>query len=254
MYCSECGKPASGKFCSNCGTPLMSVATAVSVAAPVAPAATMPSVPPAPHLPISAALAVTPVVNIPVASALVANAPTVNPVVVNWDQEWRYDELMKVADVRRMIERHAGMARSVISGEQFTKFADKILQNPIPSDKLAAFAQPIFGSFGIKTGKDRTVVVDAPIGRAMVRVLCSLARHGQSLRGVQQGPDGCIFAAVLPSDPMSLEGDVSVTVRRRDAGASNVTAAMKITGQLYDWGKCRRALDAFLADMQIDPA
>jgi hypothetical protein len=249
MYCSECGKPATGKFCSNCGTPLMSAATAVSVAAPVAPAATTPSVPPAPHLPISAALAVTPVVNVPVASA-----PTVNPPVVNWDQEWRYEELLKVPEVRRIIERHASMARTAISAEQFSKFADKVLQNPIPSDKFAAFAQPIFGSFGIRTGKDRTTVVDAPIGRVMLRVLCSLARHGQSLRGVQQGPDGCSFTAVLPSDPMSLEGEVSVIVRRRETRSSELTAAMKITGQLYDWGKCRRALDAFFADMQVDPA
>jgi len=60
--------------------------------------------------------------------------------------------------------------------------ADKILQNPLPSDKLAAFAQPIFGSFGIRTGKERSALIEAPIGRAMLRVLCSLARHGQSLR------------------------------------------------------------------------
>lgn len=240
MYCSECGKPASGKFCSNCGAPLTAAATAVSVAVPLAPQAVTNSVPPAPHLPLSAALAAAPEV--------------VTPQVGNWDQEWRYDELMKVPDVRRMIERHTAMARTGISAEQFTKFADKVLQNPIPSDKFAAFAQPIFGSMGIRTGKDRTLTIDAPVGRAMVRVLCSLARHGQLLRGVQQGPEGCIFTAVLPSDPMSLEGDVSVKVRRRDTRSSDVTAAMKITGQLYDWGKCRRALDAFLADIQIDPA
>jgi hypothetical protein len=246
MYCSECGKPASGKFCSNCGTPLMSAATAVSVAAPVAPAAITPTVPPAPHLPLSAAMAA--------AMPPVVNPPVVNPPVVNWDQEWRYEELMKVPEVRRIIDRHAAMARTAISAEQFNKFADKVLQNPIPSDKLAAFAQPIFGSMGIRTGKDRTTVIDAPIGRVMLRVLCSLARHGQSLRGVQQGPDGCTLTAVLPSDPMSLEGDVSVIVRRCDTRSTNLTAAMKIAGQLYDWGKCRRALDGFFADMQIDPA
>ena len=67
---------------------------------------------------------------------------------------------MKVPEVRRIIERHASMARTAISAEQFSKFADKVLQNPIPSDKFAAFAQPIFGSFGIRTGKDRTTVVE----------------------------------------------------------------------------------------------
>jgi hypothetical protein len=250
MYCSECGKPASGKFCSNCGTPLAAAAgTAVSLAIASVPSAVpsmgLPTVPPAPHLPLAAAMAATP---------QVVNSAVVNPPVVNWDQEWRYEELMKVPEVRHIIERHASMARAGISAEQFNKFADKILQNPIPSDKLAAFAQPIFGSMGIRTGKDRTTVIDAPIGRVMLRVLCSLARHGQSLRGVQQGPDGCTLTAVLPSDPMSLEGDVSVIVRRRETRSTELTAAMKIAGQLYDWGKCRRALDAFFADMQVDPA
>ncbi len=229
MYCSECGKPVTGKFCSNCGTALATSATAVSVAA-VAPAPAVPfgSVP-APHLSLPAATN------------------------VDWENEWRYDELIKVPEVRRIIERHTAMARTGISAEQFNKFADKIMKNPLPSDKLAAFAQPIFGSFGIRTGKERNTTIEAPIGRVMLRVLCSLARHGQSLRGVQQGPDGCVFTAVLPSDPMALEGDVIVTVCRRDK-RTEVTAATKITGQLYDWGKCRRCLDAFFEDMQIDPA
>jgi hypothetical protein len=243
MYCSECGKPAAGKFCSNCGTPLAVSGAAVSVA--VAPTALPTALPaaatsniPGPHLPLAAVQAVA------------AQAVAVGP--ANWENEWRYDELVKVPEVRQMIERHTAMARAGISAEQFTKYADKILQNPLPSDKLAAFAQPIFGSFGIRTGKDRTEVISAPVGRVMLRVLCSLARHNQSLRGVQQASDGCTFTAVLPSDPMSLEGEVVVTVRRRDPG-TELTAAMKITGQLYDWGKCRRALDAFFTDMQIDP-
>jgi hypothetical protein len=251
MYCSECGKAASGKFCSNCGTPLAAAAgTAVSLAIASVPSAVpsmgLPTVPPAPHLPLAVAMAA--------ATPPVVNSPVVSPSVANWDQEWRYEELMKVPEVRRIIERHASMARTAISAEQFSKFADKVLQNPIPSDKFAAFAQPIFGSMGIRTGKDRTTVIDAPIGRVMLRVLCSLARHGQSLRGVQQGPDGCTLTAVLPSDPMSLEGEVSVIVRRSDTRSTNLTAAMKIAGQLYDWGKCRRALDAFFADMQVEPA
>ena len=45
-------------------------------------------------------MAVTPAVNVPVAR------PTVNLPVVDWDKEWRYDELMKVPEVRQIIERH----------------------------------------------------------------------------------------------------------------------------------------------------
>jgi hypothetical protein len=232
MFCSECGKPAAGKFCSNCGTPLTAAATALSVAAPVStPSAGVATVPPAPHLQLA--------------------LETV--LVVDWENEWRYDELIKVPEVRQTIERHTKMARTPISGEQFSKIADKILQNPLPSDKLAAFAQPIFGSFGIRTGKERSALIDAPIGRAMLRVLCSLARHGQSLRRVKQDSDGCVFDAMLPSDPMSLEGDLNVSVHRRNS-RTEVTASTNITGQIYDWGKSRRCLDVFFDDLQLDPA
>jgi hypothetical protein len=180
------------------------------------------TVPPAPHLPI--------------------NVDTF--LVVDWDNEWRYDELIKVPEVRQTIERHTKMARAPIS-EHFAKIA--------PSDKLAAFAQPIFGSFGIRTGKERTGLIDAPIGRTMLRVLCSLARHAQSLRRVKQDPDGCVFDAMLPSAPMSLEGDLIVSVHRR-ASRTEVTASTNITGQIYDWGKSRRCLDLFFDDLQLDPA
>jgi hypothetical protein len=232
MYCSECGKPASGKFCSNCGTPLSVSGTATSVTAmPSTPTVGATTVPPAPHLPI--------------------NVDTF--LVVDWENEWRYDELIKVPDVRQVIERHTKMARAPISGEEFAKIADKVLKNPLPSDKLAAFAQPIFGSFGIHTGKERTGLIEAPIGRAMLRVLCSMARHAQSLRRVKQDPDGCVFDAMLPSDPMSLEGDLIVSVHRRNA-RTEVTASTNITGQIYDWGKSRRCLDVLFDDLQLDPA
>jgi hypothetical protein len=232
MYCSECGKPASGKFCANCGTPLMSAGgtTAVSTAPATVPWVNTITVPPAPHIPLP-----------------------VETFIVDWENEWRYEELIKVPEVRQTLERHAKMARTPISAEQFSKIADKLLQNPLPSDKLAAFAQPLFGSFGIRTGKERIATIDAPIGRTLLRVLCSLARHGQSLRRVKQEADGCVFDALLPSDPMSLEGELIVAVHRQGSRAQ-VKAATNITGQIFDWGKSRRCLDAFFEDLQLDPA
>lgn len=218
MYCSECGKPAKGKFCSNCGAPLETPQAAAEG-------------------PIS--------IPLPIQEFQVPAG--------NWENEWRYEELIKFPEVRQTIERHTKMARVPISGEQFCKIADKILQNPVPTDKLAAFTAPIMDSFGIRTGKERNAVIPAPIGRGMLRVLCSLARHGQSLRGVKQGTDGCVFEAVLPSDPMSLEGDLTVSVRRQGAG-TEVAAATKIAGQMFDWGKSRRCLDVFFSDLQLDAA
>jgi hypothetical protein len=114
-------------------------------------------------------------------------------------------------------------------------------------------AQPIYASLGVATGKEQTQVIDSPVGRVLVRVLCSLARRGQTLRGVRQATDGCFFEAVLPSDIRSFEGDVLVTVRRRE-WKTEVTAATRIKGQLFDWGKSRRSLEEFFADLQLDPA
>jgi hypothetical protein len=218
MYCSECGKPAVGKFCSNCGAPL-AAAPDVAVAPATVPFPT----------------------------------PAERPATGSWDNEWRYAELIKFPEVRQIIDRHATMARTAISAAEFSKFADKLMNNPLPSDKLALFVQPIMGSFGIRTGKERIGMIEAPIGRGMLRVLCSLARHGQSLRGVQQESDGCVFQAVLPSDPMSLEGDLTISVRRRDV-RTEITAATNIKGQIFDWGKSRRCLDLFFNDLQLEAA
>ncbi len=124
MYCSECGKPATGKFCSNCGTPLAAAAgPAVALAIASFPAAVpsvgLPSVPPAPHLPLTAAMAA-------------ATPPAATPQVVNWEQEWRYEELMKVPEVRQIIERHASMAH----GNQRRAILQVRRQNPTESDPL----------------------------------------------------------------------------------------------------------------------
>ena len=70
---------------------------------------------------------------------------------------------------------------------------------------------------------------------------------------MKQDPDGCVFDAMLPSDPMSLEGDLTVSVHRRNS-RTEVTASTNITGQIYDWGKSRRCLDVFFDDLQLDPA
>jgi hypothetical protein len=174
----------------------------------------------------------------------------------NWETEHRYEVLMRVPDFRATVERHAAMAKKGMTGEEFLQLASKFMTHGVPMDKVAALAQPLYAKWGIGTGKERVEAIDAPVGRVMLRVLCSLARHGQSLRGVKQGTDGCLFEAVLPSDFFSFEGDLLVTVRRpqNDGDAkTRVSAATKIKGQLYDWGKSRKCLDELFANLQLDP-
>jgi hypothetical protein len=202
MFCSECGKPAGGKFCANCGTPL-------------------------------------------------ASAPA--EVVPQWEREVRYDTILKYPGVRDAIERSARQAPTRVTGEQFLAFADKVAPMGVPLEGLVAIAQPLYARLGIKTGKERVCQVAAPVARVIVRALCSLARRGQTLRGVTQAADGCVLEATLPSDMFALEGSILVTVRRCGELAE-VCGATQIPGQLYDWGKSQRCLNTLFADLSREAA
>ena len=226
MYCSECGQQASGKFCSYCGHKLAVPGSGNSV----------------------------PEVRILDESHLQQQTPELAVGLPdNWDQEVRYETLLAVPSVRETINRHASMARKKLSGEDFLKICDKVMPIGVPMEKIASLIQPFYARLGISTGKQRVGHVRAPAGRVMLRMLCSLARHGQSLRVVKQADDGCSFEAVLPSDICALEGDLLVGVRKLN-DMTEVVAATKIPGQLFDLGKSNRALDALFADLQQDAA
>lgn len=223
MYCSECGQKAGGKFCSHCGHKLE-----LGSAAPQS----------------------TTILRLD-DSHLVPDAPVESS--IDWVNEVRYESLLRVPSVRETIDRHASMARETLSGEDFLKLCDKVMPVGVPLDKVATLVQPLYARLGIATGKQRTGRVGAPVGRVMLRMLCSLARRGQKLRIVNQADDGCCFEAMLPSDMFALEGDLLVSVRRLDA-ATEVTAATKIPGQLFDWGKSNRCLDTLFADLEREVA
>jgi hypothetical protein len=157
----------------------------------------------------------------------------------NWQQEFRYAELVRVPQVRAAIHYHASLARRGVTGEQFLGLCDKVVPLGVSMELVASLIQPLYASWGLGTGQQRSVQVAAPIGRVMLNVLCSLAARGQSLRRVEQGSDGCCFEAVIPSDIWSFAGDLLITVRQH-AGNTEVEAAAKVKGQLYDWGKSQR--------------
>ncbi|MCZ7625332.1 MAG: hypothetical protein C3F12_07495 [Candidatus Methylomirabilota bacterium] len=106
-----------------------------------------------------------------------------------------------------------------------------------------------YAALGIKTGKTRKELVGGPSGKVLVATICSLARHGQPLNKVQQGQDGCLLKADLPSDIWSFAGDLVITIERQGRGTS-VEAATVIKGQLYDWGKSNRILSELLDDIK----
>ena len=210
MFCSECGKPAEGKYCSNCGFALTSSES----------------------------------------SSQLAQAD----IVPDWDHEVRYEAILQYPGVRTTIDRHARLAPKQLTGEQFLALANKIIpMGGVSLEGLAGVAQPLLTRLGIKTGKHRTQQVAAPASKVLLRALCSLARHGQSLRSVTQAADGCVLEAALPSDMFSLAGDLLVSVRRIQELAE-VEATTRIGGQIFDWGKSNRCLDQLFNDLARDAA
>ncbi len=211
MYCQDCGAKAAGNFCSSCGARLRS------------------SEKPAPTPLMLEPLEVLP---------------------AEWEDEVRYDVLLKVPEVRDQVTRHAAQARKRMSGEQFLELCDKLFSplGPVPLAKVATLVAPVLVRAGIRTGKKRQQDLARRTGEVLVAALCSLARHGQTLKQVHQGDDGCVLEAAIPSDIWSLEGELVLSVQRRRQ-RTHVEAVTRIQGQLFDWGKSTRCLNQLFEDL-----
>jgi hypothetical protein len=169
-------------------------------------------------------------------------------VTVAWRDEVRYDVIASVPEVQQRLTRAAAQAKKSLSGEQILSLAENLTPG-VPMEKLAGIVQPLYASWGVKTGKERSDTVAAPVGEVIVRVLCSLARRGQEVIGVEQHDDGCTITATLPSDVWALGGKMIVAVRRDPRGA-RIDAATLIEGQWIDWGKSKRRLELLLSDVR----
>jgi hypothetical protein len=169
----------------------------------------------------------------------------------NWEHDVHYEHVVRVDAVRTAIARHAASAKKGISGEAVLALYDQVMSSPVPLEKLAAIMQPIYESWGIRTGKDRTELIPMPIGRAIAQTLCSFARQAQTFESIEQHDSGCILTADLPSSVWALKGKLTVSLVRRDE-ATQVAARTEIPGQMYDWGKSRRCLEQLFDDLRSD--
>ncbi|HWL09108.1 MAG TPA: hypothetical protein VNQ76_11945 [Planctomicrobium sp.] len=169
----------------------------------------------------------------------------------NWIQEHRYDVLIGIPEVRHRISTASAESVKTLTGEEFLQIAEKAmspLTGGVPLSKVAAFAQPMYAKWGISTGKTRSETLPSPIGAVIVAVLCSLGRSGQEVKTIQQGTDGCVITAALPSDLHSFAGLLTISIEKKEHG-THVEAATRIQGQLFDWGKSRRSLERLFNDI-----
>ncbi len=121
------------------------------------------------------------------------------PEVHDWENDPRYEQIVRVDAVRTAIAQHAAKAPKGISGEMVLSIYDKIVASPIPLASLAGVVQPLYASLGVRTGKERAGLIRTPIGRAIARTLCAFAKRGRTFQSAEQNELGCRLTATLPS-------------------------------------------------------
>jgi hypothetical protein len=202
VFCSECGKQSSGKFCWNCGAPLHAAEDAQ-------------------------------------ASPVVATAAT-SPAPSHWRDEINYDALIRNPQVRDLLARQKPTAYHM-TGEEFVEVFGKLLPVQVPLAPLMNFSKDLGGRLGIHTGKSRAESYSRPAGQVIVAALCTLARDGYKIQEARQATDGCVLICEIPSDFFSLAATLMLMFRR-EPSAMSVQAEVDIQGQMFDWGKSNRCL------------
>jgi hypothetical protein len=177
---------------------------------------------------------------------------SVPPKRTDWADEYRLEILLGSPDVRSMVSACAQNAHAGMSGEEFLLQFSNVM-SLIPGGRSAFLRGAARGRElglrrGYKVGKTRSAVFTAPIGHVITAALCSLARNSQAVTGTEQLEDGCILTADIPSDLKTLGGILTIQVGRIPNGTA-VEGAVKIPGQLYDWGKSKKVLATLMADV-----
>ena len=185
---------------------------------------------------------------------LIANDSHLGPLPQDWADEIRYEVLLSRPEVRDLIARQASQSQKRMSADDFLELCDKafVPLTGVSLAKIGAILQPIYAKLGVKTGKTRKEFYTAPAGKVLVAAICSLARRGEPLNKVEQGLDGCLLKAGIPSDMWSFAGDFLITIQREEQGTS-VEAVTIIKGQLYDWGKSKHILKELFDDIKSLP-
>jgi hypothetical protein len=171
----------------------------------------------------------------------------------DWSHEHRFEVLVGVPEVKAAIERCAAQARVPMSAEEFLAKATMVLPNGAAIRRGGARGRALALRWGLRTGKSQETEINAPVGRVIACVLCSMVYHAQVVRSVEQREDGCTLIAEIPSDVKTYGGVLQVSIGRGRPGSTTVHATAQIPGQLYDWGKSKQTLEALFADVLAMP-
>jgi hypothetical protein len=97
-------------------------------------------------------------------------------------------------------------------------------------------------SFGFTARKKAETRLAASYPTAVRALVFALHSIGRELTAAFDTPAGAYFEAKLPGDIFSPGGSLQFDVIEERPGAVRIAGASEIKGQMYDWGKGKRAL------------
>lgn len=96
---------------------------------------------------------------------------------------------------------------------------------------------------GLKTVKSERLELAASYPVAVRSLVFALTGLGREIKAAFDTAEGAYFETDLPGDIFSRGGTLQFDVIERGAGAVELIGASEIKGQVFDWGKGKRALN-----------
>ncbi len=239
MFCTQCGKPYSmaDKFCGKCGTPRSADAETDGMT-------NASFVPNAGKLSMFSAPAgqdVSP----PIMHVDPASLP-------DWRTATDYVNVIGHPEVQNLVREAKGANPGGMSAEDFINVAKPLMKavgaDAVPLKLVMDIAQPMYAKMGVKTGSETRQGYKSAFGRTLAAVLCSMASRNQKLVRIDEGSDGCVLHAELPSTMFAYKSQMTLTLAQVPEGTV-MTGAVTVPGQMSDWGHSKKVLAALHEDV-----
>ena len=171
--------------------------------------------------------------------------------VVCWTDSIQYEIVLANPEARKRIAAAGRTAVEGVTGEDLLAVFDAVSPIGFSLGKLTHAILPIYDKLGIKTGHASQGIYDAPSGRVMLAVLCTLAAKSLTIADVHQDPEKCSLTAEIPSGLITNRGKLHSLIEVHELYIS-VSLAITISGQWYDWGKSKRMINEIYSSVYGD--
>lgn len=159
-----------------------------------------------------------------------------------WTESIQYETVLANPEPRERISAAGRRATEGVTGDDLLAVFDAVSPIGFSLGKFTNAILPIYDKLGIKTDRESQAMFDAPPGRVMLAVLCTLAAKSLAIADVRQDPNKCSLSAEIPSGLITNRGKLHVLISVQDLDVQ-VSLATTISGQWYDFGKSKRLID-----------